>query len=149
MLVNLLFLSNKNMLCLSCSVQSTKQTLTTVFSWFYVMPVTLWLKGVVGGFSSLFFPDRVAKSRPFLCPTLLPTFFLVQNEATPSALWRGVDGSSPMLLWEKECPALFLCHWHVSECISWFRESCFGEVIIFITTFFERDEAFVFERPVR
>ena len=60
------------------------------------MYAILWLKGVEGGFP-LWFYAMVAKtpthsfSQPFL-----PLSYLIKYEATPPALWRGVDGSTPI-----------------------------------------------------
>ena len=33
---------------------------------------------------------------PFFFPTLLPLLYLIKYEATPRALWGGVDGSTPI-----------------------------------------------------
>ena len=47
------------------------------------MPITLWLWGVAGASSSLFFPGRVAKSHPFFPHPFVNHFLLIKNEATP------------------------------------------------------------------
>ena len=42
------------------------------------------------------FSNGGKNSHPFFFPTLLPLLSLIKYEATPPALWRGVDGSTPI-----------------------------------------------------
>ena len=55
--------------------------------------VIFWLKGVVGGKLPGCFLLEVAKSHPFFFPNPFAT--LPFKKATPPALWRGVNETTP------------------------------------------------------
>ena len=82
-----------------------------------VMSAMFWLKGWVGGFPPCFCLGAKFPAHSFSHPFA----FLVKNEATPQALWRGVDGSFPNALWKKGADRFFV---HVQLLFS--RRCIFG-----------------------
>ena len=108
------------------------------------MPVTLWLKGVVGGFSSLFFPGRVAKSRPFSLSHPFANLFSRSKRGHTLSPLAGRGWIVPNAFVRKRMPDIisvsltfFRLHFVIS------RKRFLAKLLIFITTCFERDEAFV------
>ena len=84
----------------------------------YIISATLWFKGWEGGFPPCFCWVAKIPAHSFSHP--LP-FFLVKNEATPPALWRGVV-DRPQCFVEKGLLNIRCCN---SFCGFMFAHNCF------------------------
>ena len=96
----------------------------------YILCVTFWLKGVVGGFDLLVSLGRFQNSHPFSFPDPFETFVTSKLRPPPKPYWRGVDGSTPMLCVKKGRRAIRTSDVHTSLTSVMYSTNYFKNVFV-------------------